>query len=180
MTTILLVRHGETDWNLEHRVQGHTDRPLNETGREQANALAELLADEPLDAIYSSDLARARQTAAAIAARHGLEVIELRELREKDFGTWEGLTGAEIQARFPDAKPGSWGDGESSDDVSERVLAVLERIAAAHVDGHIVVVTHSGPMRAALRGGAADVHAPIGNCTVVRCTLADGGLAAVV
>ena len=101
MTTILLARHGETDWNLERRVQGHTDRPLNESGRAQALALADRLSTESLDAVYSSDLARARETAAVIAARHGLDVIETSDLREKDFGSWEGMTDTEIMARFP-------------------------------------------------------------------------------
>jgi probable phosphoglycerate mutase len=180
MTTILLVRHGETDWNLERRVQGHTDRPLNETGRAQALALADLLADEALDAVYSSDLARARDTAAAIAARHGLDVIESRELREKDFGSWEGLTDTEIRARFPDAHRGAWGDGESGTELADRVVTALRNIAAAHRGGRVVVVTHGGPMRAALAHSGTEPPPLIANCHVIRLTVADGRLATAV
>ena len=122
----LLARHGETDWNLERRVQGHTDRPLNESGRAQALALADRLSTESLDAVYSSDLARARETAAVIAARHGLDVIETSDLREKDFGSWEGMTDTEIMARFPNAHRGEWGDGESRDELADRVVAALK------------------------------------------------------
>src|SRR5262245_65615545 len=102
MTELLLTRHGETDWNREHRVQGHTDVPLNENGREQARALAERLVDVPLAAIYASDLARARETAEIVARRLGLGVVLDPGLREKNFGSWEGLTDVEIAERFPD------------------------------------------------------------------------------
>src|SRR5262249_12567689 len=84
VTTLLLARHGETDWNRARRWQGHADRPLTERGWAQAAALAERLADIALDAVYASDLRRARDTAAVVAARQGIEVIELRELREVD------------------------------------------------------------------------------------------------
>ena len=103
MTEILLARHGETDWNSGRRVQGHTDIPLNAAGVEQARALAEQLAGEPLTAVFSSDLSRALDTARAVAAVHGLEVTVDPRLREKNFGTWEGLTDVEIAERFPDA-----------------------------------------------------------------------------
>ncbi len=86
MTTILLVRHGQTDWNLDRRLQGHTDRPLNDRGREQARALAAELASEPLDAVYSSDLVRAHETARIIAAGRGLDVTAMDDLRERNFG----------------------------------------------------------------------------------------------
>jgi broad specificity phosphatase PhoE len=175
MTTIVLVRHGETDWNLERRVQGHTDRPLNETGRAQAVALAELLATERFDAVYSSDLQRARDTAALIAERHELDVIETSGLREKNFGSWEGLTDTEILARFPDARNGQWGDEENGDDLAVRVVAELERIAAEHSDGHVLVVSHGGPMRAALQH-AGSAPPPIANCAVIRLTLPEGRL----
>src|SRR4029079_3482461 len=101
MTTILLARHGETDWNVERRVQGHSDTPLNDTGRGQARALAEELAGEPIDAVYSSDLVRAHETARLVAEQRGLDVTAIRDLREKHFGTWEGLTDVEIHDRFP-------------------------------------------------------------------------------
>jgi broad specificity phosphatase PhoE len=177
MTEILLVRHGETDWNLERRVQGHTDRLLNETGRAQALALAESLVTEKLDGVYSSDLARARDTAALIAVRHGLDVIETTELREKDFGSWEGLTETDILARFPDANRGEWGDGESSAEVAGRVVAALTQIAAAHLGGRVVVVSHGGPMRAVLAHFGREVLGPIANCDLVRLIVSDGRLA---
>jgi broad specificity phosphatase PhoE len=177
MTTILLARHGETDWNLERRVQGHSDRPLNESGRAQALALADRLSTESLDAVYSSDLARARETAAVIAARHGLDVIETSDLREKDFGSWEGMTDTEIFARFPNAHRGEWGDGESRDELADRVVAALKEIAAAHLGGRVLVVTHGGPMRAALTQAGGELPPLIANCDVVHVTVADGQLA---
>ena len=102
MTTILLVRHGETDWNLERRWQGHIDRPLNDVGRAQARALADRLDSEPFAAVYSSDLARARETAEIVAAAHGLPVHLDPRLREADVGEWSGLTADEIERRYPE------------------------------------------------------------------------------
>jgi len=86
VTTLLLVRHGETDWNAEGRLQGHTDRPLNDFGRRQAAALAERLADDDIDAVYASDLARARETAEILADRLGLAVVTDPDLRERNWG----------------------------------------------------------------------------------------------
>src|SRR6266545_5850147 len=131
MTTILLVRHGETDWNAERRVQGHSDTPLNETGRAQAVALADALEGKEIDAVYSSDLLRAHETARIVAKRRGLEVTAIRDLRERNFGTWEGLTDEEIFDRFPHARHGSWGDAETKDEMAGRVLDAAERIAIA-------------------------------------------------
>jgi broad specificity phosphatase PhoE len=168
VTTILLARHGETDWNVERRVQGHTDRPLNETGLGQARLLADELQDEPLEAIYSSDLVRAHETARVVAARKGLDVTVLPDLREKHFGTWEGLTDEEIGRRFPEARLGHWGDAESHEAMSRRVLEALRRIAVAHPDGQVLVVAHGGPLRAVLRHGASSHEGPILNCHVVR------------
>ncbi|MBI4759502.1 MAG: histidine phosphatase family protein, partial [Chloroflexi bacterium] len=106
---LLLVRHGETDWNAEERYQGTTDVPLSAQGRAQAQALTSRMAGEVLDAIYASDLQRAWQTAEVIAAPHGLPVRPEPRLREIDFGAWEGLTFDEIRQRRPAAKawPGS-------------------------------------------------------------------------
>ena len=95
MTTLLLVRHGETDWNADGRLQGHTDRPLNDYGRAQARGSPTELAGEELEAIYASDLARARETAEIVGGRLGLPVVLDADLREKDWGTWEGLTAVE-------------------------------------------------------------------------------------
>jgi broad specificity phosphatase PhoE len=178
-TTILLARHGETDWNLQRRVQGHSDTPLNETGRAQARALADELADERVDAVYASDLARAFETARIVAERKGLAVTRLPALREKHFGTWEGLTGEQVLSRFPEALDGPWGDGETSDELSRRVLAALSAIAAEHPDGRVLVVAHGGPLRAVLRHCAVDANGPIANCHVVRIEARDGSLRSV-
>lgn len=167
MTALLLARHGVTDWNLEHRVQGHTDQPLNAEGVTQAHALAEALRQEPLVAIYSSDLSRARDTAAVVAAAHGLEVELDVDLREKNFGSWEGLTDAEIRVRHPDAVRGAWGDGESADDLSRRAVSALDRILSARPHGAVLVVSHGGTLRAIL-GHLGVPHSTIGNCEVFR------------
>jgi probable phosphoglycerate mutase len=139
VTTLLLVRHGETDWNAVGRLQGHTDRPLSDFGRRQAEQLAEELEDEPLDAIYASDLARARETAEIAGERLGLPVLLDPDLREKDWGTWEGLTSVERdRVEFV---------GESTEAHQERILGALRRIAERHPGGRVLVVTHGGSMR---------------------------------
>ena len=176
MTTILLVRHGETDWNLQRRVQGHSDTPLNDTGRAQALALAETLDDVELDAVYASDLARAFETAQVIAQRHGLPVTSVPGLRERHFGTWEGLTDTEIFERYPAVKSGApWGDAETQDEMRERVLGALREIAAAHPDGRVLVVTHGGPVRRLLVECGQDGNWPIGNCALYELRLQDDG-----
>ena len=167
MGELLLVRHGETDWNREHRIQGHTDLPLNATGLEQARALAADLAATALAAVYSSDLARALQTATAVATAHRLAVRLDRDLREKNFGSWEGLTATEIAERFPHAVRGRWGDGETTEQVAERAIGAIERIRARHLTGAVLVVSHGGTLRAIL-GHLAVEHGPIGNCEVFR------------
>ena len=158
MTTLLLVRHGETDWNAEGRLQGHTDRPLNDHGRRQAKALAERLAGEGADAIYASDLSRAKETAEILGTRLGLPVVIDADLREKNWGNWEGLTGDErIHVEF---------EGESTQDHRDRVLRAVERIAERHPGQRVVVVTHGGSLRriqAAVNGVADPV---IDNCAV--------------
>src|SRR6476469_9860646 len=139
MTTLLLVRHGETDWNAKGRLQGHTDRPLSDYGRRQAQQLAGELEDEELEAIYASDLARARETAEIVGARLGLPVVLDPDLREKDWGNWEGLTSTE--------RLGVELVGESTEQHQIRMLAALGRIAAKHPYGRVLVVTHGGSMR---------------------------------
>jgi probable phosphoglycerate mutase len=177
VTRILLVRHGETDWNRDRRLQGHSDRPLNGTGREQARALAEELADEPLEAIYSSDLSRADETARIVAAANGLEVTSLRELRERHFGTWEGLSDAEIEQRFPEQiADGTLGDGETREEMDQRILAALHQIAREHPGGTVLVVSHGGPLRSVLRHCEIDGVERVGNCHVLRLEAVDGVL----
>ena len=149
-----MVRHGESDWNVERRWQGHADRPLTDRGRGQAQNLAARLAGVDLDAVYSSDLRRAWETAEAVASAKGLDVIRLPELREVDVGSWSGLTRDECEARFPEAfarwrAGGSgWDDGESYEEMGERIVEAIGRLAAEHQGGAILVVSHGGPIRA--------------------------------
>lgn len=175
MTTILLTRHGETDWNAERRVQGHTDRPLNDAGIAQARALAEDLSGESIDAVYASDLARALDTARAVAEPRGLSVVTIPGLRERNFGSWEGLLDEEILERFPQAHTGPWGDDETPEQLDERVIDALTEIAASHPGGQVLVVSHGGPLRAVLRrcGLAPDRFA---NCHMSRLAVEDGTL----
>lgn len=174
-TTIVLARHGETDWNRDRRVQGQADTPLNDAGRTQARELAVLLAGEPFVAVYASDLARASETASIVAEHHGLEVLPEPGLRERHFGTWEGMSELEILERFPDARQGHWGDGEAPGEMADRVVAALLRIAAAHPGGHVLAVAHGGPMRTVLIRTGADDGRPLDNCAVIRVTV-EGGL----
>ncbi|MDE3026572.1 MAG: histidine phosphatase family protein [Acidobacteriota bacterium] len=171
MTTLLLVRHGETDWNAQGRLQGHTDRPLNEYGRRQARRLAEELAAERLDAVYSSDLARARETAEIVGERLSLAVVVDPDLREKDWGSWEGLTGEERDAvEFV---------GETTEEHRRRVLGALARIADRHPRGRVLVVTHGGSLRrvqAAVLGMALPV---VENCGRWLVAHEDGAFRAV-
>ena len=154
MTTVYLARHGESDWNVERRWQGHADRPLTERGREQAARLAERLADVELDAIYASDLRRAWETAEAVARSRGIEVVRLPELREVDVGSWCGLTRDECAELYPDAFArwqgggSGWDNGESYEDMGERIVAAIRRLAVEHAGGTILVVSHGGPIRA--------------------------------
>jgi broad specificity phosphatase PhoE len=154
MTTVYLARHGESDWNVERRWQGHTDRPLTEKGRRQAKALAARLAGVDLDAVYASDLRRAWETAEAVAQAHGLEVTRLPELREVHVGSWGGLTRDECEARFPEAferwRSGGqgWDDGETYDEMAARVVSTLHQLARDHPNGRVLVVSHGGPIRA--------------------------------
>jgi broad specificity phosphatase PhoE len=154
LATILLARHGETDWNAAKRWQGHADRPLNDRGRRQTAALAERLRETRLDGVYSSDLRRARDTAQVVADAQGLEVRTMPQLREVDVGSWSGLSRAEAEDRYPggfqrwkDGQPG-WDDGETYEAMSERVLGAIHRIAADHPDRPALVVAHGGPIRA--------------------------------
>ena len=154
MTIVLLARHGQSDWNAARRWQGHADRPLTEKGRAQASALADRLAHIDLDAVYSSDLRRAADTARVVAEAQGLGLVQLPELREVDVGSWSGLTREEAEERFPggfarwrEGFPG-WDDGEDYDEMAQRVIGAVVQIALAHEDGRALVVSHGGPIRA--------------------------------
>jgi 2,3-bisphosphoglycerate-dependent phosphoglycerate mutase len=154
VTVLLLARHGETHWTRAQRWQGHADPPLNRRGRAQARALARQLADESIDTIYSSDLRRASETAAIVARAVELEVRVDPELRENDFGDWTGLRRDDVERRFPHGavlrKRGlkGWSGGESYEEMADRVVRAVSRIAAEHREAHVLVVTHNGPIRA--------------------------------
>ena len=168
MTTLLLARHGETEWNREERYQGHADPPLNETGRAQAEQLAEQLAGEPLEAVYSSDLRRAADTAEIVGARIGLRVEREPGLREIDVGSWQGLTKAQIDGR-------PW-DGETYEHHSERVTRALREIAARHPDGRVLVVSHGGSLRRVQEAVLGEPLPVVQHCTVWTCSLENGKL----
>lgn len=180
-TRILLARHGETEWNRVGRWQGQADPPLNDLGRRQAKELAERLSGDGIVAVYSSDLRRASGTARVVAERLGLDVVEDPELREIDVGSWSGLTRAEVQARFPDGfarwQAGEIGhDGETREQLTDRVVAAVERVAADHPEGTVLVVTHGGAIRALRRHAEGDPGDPIENCGTSSLELVDGVL----
>ena len=162
MTTLLVARHGEADWNRERRWLGHADRPLTERGRAQAHDLARRLDGASIDAAYASDLARAFETARIALGGRAIEVTPLRELRERHYGAWDGLLDDEIPLRFPD-EHAHWRDGlghgpsdaEPYAALAARVEAALRRIAAAHPSDAVLLVTHGGPINVldALAGG---------------------------
>ncbi|GAA3947176.1 histidine phosphatase family protein [Actinoplanes auranticolor] len=158
MTTRLIVwRHGNTDWNAGHRVQGQTDVPLNELGRQQAVDAAELLVRLRPTALVASDLSRAADTAAALAALTGLSVTYDERLRERSFGQWQGLTMTEVMATRPE-EYARWqagadvigGDVETLDDLGKRVADALQAAADRVPPGSTVVVATHG---AAARSG---------------------------
>ncbi|MFL5943492.1 MAG: histidine phosphatase family protein [Gaiellaceae bacterium] len=170
MTTLLLVRHGETDWNAVGRLQGHTDRPLSDYGRRQARQLADELAVEELEAIYASDLARARETAEISGKRLCLPVVLDPDLREKDWGTWEGLTPVERdRVEFV---------GESTEAHQERMLRALRRIAERHPGGRVLVVTHGGSMRRVQTAALGMAMPVVENCGRWLCAWENGSFRA--
>lgn len=150
MSLITLIRHGETTWNAVGRVQGQLDSPLSARGEEQAEALAQRLQSEKFDALYASDLSRARDTAGKIAALSGLPIQIDTRLRERHYGMFQNLTWDEIKTRFPEEYslyksrfPGvTIPDGESVEEFGRRVLEVLREIAGRH--DHAAVVAHGG------------------------------------
>lgn len=158
-TALLLIRHGETAWNAEHRIQGHLDIPLSATGIRQAASLGQRLAAETVTAIYSSELARAWLTAVPFAARLGLDIVPDSRLRERSFGVFEGLTADEIAARHPEGfklwrmRDPAWAmdEGESGQQLIDRVLSALHDIASRHRGETVAVVTHGGVLDVAYR-----------------------------
>jgi 2,3-bisphosphoglycerate-dependent phosphoglycerate mutase len=163
VTEILLMRHGETAWNATKRLQGHLDIPLNAEGERQAVALGRALLNESLDAIISSDLQRARQTAQAIAATRGMTVQTERGLRERCYGAFEGMLYAEIGQRYPEAYaawqardidarfPEGVHVAETVREFSERVIHTIGRIATEGKYRKIALVAHGGVLECAYR-----------------------------
>ncbi len=151
-TRIVLIRHGETDWNTQTRIQGHTDIPLNRRGRWQAQQVGAALADEGLAAVYSSDLKRAHATAQAVALAAGLSVQISTGLRERAFGSFEGQTFAEIEVQWPDAaqrwrrRDPSFGPpgGETLLGFYERCVQTVHDLASRHEGQAVAMVAHGG------------------------------------
>jgi probable phosphoglycerate mutase len=158
-TRFIVVRHGETRWNVEQRIQGHGDSPLTARGLAQADAIGERLAEERFDALVASDLGRALQTAGRIAKRTGHAVVADSRLRERNFGEGEGLTYAQIDARFPGAfsrtremdpdflVPG----GETRRQFHHRIMLAFEALAREHDGRRVAVVAHGGVLAAIYR-----------------------------
>jgi 2,3-bisphosphoglycerate-dependent phosphoglycerate mutase len=175
---ILLIRHGQTDWNMEGRWQGTMDIPLNAEGQMQARVLADHLAERPITAVYSSDLQRAYQTALALAERKGLMVQKDARLRELNLGAFQGLTHAEISARYPAEMTAMREDymgfivpgGESRRAMQGRAIEALNEIVACEPDGEVAVVTHGGTIRVILLKLLGDDpqvgRLPIGNTSI--------------
>jgi broad specificity phosphatase PhoE len=179
--TLLLARHGETDWNLQQRWQGHTDVPLNAAGRAQARELAERLRELRVARVHASDLARARETAEIVARTLGVAAVQIDPgLRERGFGVFEGLTGAECEQRYPEEweryrsnlkvmPPGS----EPHDDVTTRMQEAVRRVLAlTDAEAPALVVSHGGALRLLIGAITGTVPPPIGNVGVFRAHVA--------
>jgi probable phosphoglycerate mutase len=170
-TRILAIRHGETDWNVDTRLQGHLDIPLNDVGLRQAEHLARALAQrEVVDAIYASDLSRAHTTAQAIAQAMGRTVSTHAGLRERHFGVFQGRTFAEVEAELPDhawhwrKRTPDWTPpegGESLRALRERIVNTVDELAARHTGEQIVLVAHGGVLDILYRAATRlDLQAP--------------------
>lgn len=171
---LYLVRHGETDWNRARRIQGSTDIPLNETGREQARAAGRLLARRKWDAVYASPLSRAFETAAIIAREVGADTpVAVEALVERHYGEAEGLEDIELNRRFPGDTPVPGRETRTA--VVERVIPALIELAEQHPEQSIIVVSHGGVIRSVL--GAVDPdskHPSITNGSIHSFRYVDG------
>ena len=189
LTRILAIRHGETAWNVGARIQGHLDIALNDTGRWQARRMAAALADERLDAIYTSDLQRALQTAQALADASGQTIVANAGLRERCFGEFEGLTFSEVELRWPDqgarwrkrdprfGPPG----GETLQRFYDRCVETVNRLAHGHPGQTIAMVAHGGVLDCLYRAATRiDLQAPrswqLGNASINRLRYTPEGL----
>jgi probable phosphoglycerate mutase len=192
-TNILLIRHGETAWNAERRLQGHLDIALNLEGERQARALAGALADERVDLIVASDLQRARQTAEALATQHGMTVRLDRGLRERCYGGFEGLLYAEIEQRFPSefaawqrrdidaALPTGANHGETFRQFHGRVIKAILGWASDHPGKTLALVAHGGVLECAYRSALGlSLETPrefkVHNASINRFTVNGGAL----
>jgi probable phosphoglycerate mutase len=200
-TRILAIRHGETLWNVDTRIQGHLNIDLNETGRWQAERVGHALAEEPIHAIYSSDLRRAFETAQAIALAPArlaastptpAEVTPHLQLRERHFGHLQGKTWAEIETEYPEecklwrGRDPHWAPkgGESLTALRERIRSCVDELAGQHLGGQIVLVAHGGVMDALYRLATnQSVEAPrtwhLGNAAINRLLWTPQGLSLV-
>ena len=191
-TRIIAIRHGETAWNVDTRIQGQLDIGLNATGRWQAQRAASALAGETIAAVYSSDLLRAWDTAISVANAVAQNVITNEGLRERGFGVFEGKTFAEIGEKWP-AQALAWRrreptfapeGGESLEQFRDRILNVVDTLASPHLGHQIVVVAHGGVMDVLYRAATRqDVQAPrtwdLGNATINRLLWTPEGLSIV-
>ena len=158
MGTLLIVRHGETDWNADGRIQGHTDIGLSDTGAEQARLLGVRLASIPIDVSYCSDLKRASETAAFALGDQDVALNRTPRLREYHKGSFEGMTLPEIKAQFPEDYPRyleknldyAPAGGETTRDVSSRMAEIFGEIKAKHLNETVLVVGHGGSLRAGM------------------------------
>ena len=179
MGQLFIVRHGETVWNREGRIQGHTDVALSERGVEQATRLANRLGEITFDAAYTSDLCRASATASLILQDRDVPFHPTPRLREYHKGAFEGMTEADLRSRFPDEYPSYVSKdldyapegGESTRDVSDRMSSIICEIKERHLDDKVLVVGHGGSLRAAmmaLLGMPMDANwrFVFGNCTL--------------
>jgi probable phosphoglycerate mutase len=184
--SLLLVRHGESEWNAAGRWQGQADPPLSARGREQAEALATSLHERPIVAVHASDLVRARQTAQPIAAALGLPLLLDRALRERHVGAFAGLTHEEVRRRHPEWQHALRHDegrppgGETRRELRARVGAAIARIERQAPPGELVIVSHGAAIRAALEHlrGQHDEHEQrlhVANCQVIVVTLGEAG-----
>jgi broad specificity phosphatase PhoE len=181
--TILLARHGETEWNRIGRWQGATDIPLSDVGRAQARVLGERLRGRGIARVHASHLARARETAEIVSATLGLDPPALdARLRERGYGCFEGLTRDECAAHYPDA----WAlyladrrmippEAEPQSEIIERVTAAMHAVAAAAADGTIVlVVSHGGSIRSFVHAAFGVLLPPLDNGALCRLDFDDG------
>jgi|RhiMetdeSRZDD1v2_1073273.scaffolds.fasta_scaffold364010_3 broad specificity phosphatase PhoE len=158
MLHLILVRHGETEWNVQRRYQGQFNVPLSSVGRQQAERIAQRLAGQKIDAVYASDLERAWETAAIIAAKHNLAVASEPRLRELKFGVLEGLTFDEAQIQYPEMITAWLKDfnqppqgAESVDLFNARIIALLDDLKQKHDEQTLLLVGHGGSLSEILR-----------------------------